>query len=225
MAKFDAAIQAENKLTEVKELPGKISAKEQEISNIRAERDDARTELSAAKSDYRAAIKNAADAYADSYEAAVAEHGHESEAAKTTRDEMRMAQAYGASKLAEDGVSTAAEHRADVLGAKDRVDRATQRLNANDDYRGALHRIERYTAMNAINTALNNMFQGMGQNIAGLMSAEATKKSAEQEQEKDQLEQTKDLFQQAQSLIDSVVQLMQAVASAEAQSMRDAIQA
>ena len=69
------------------------------------------------------------------------------------------------------------------------------------------------------------MLQGMTQNITGMINAEATKKGAEQEQQKDQLDQVKDLFQQAQSLIDSVVQLMQAVAAAESQSMRDAIQA
>ena len=138
---------------------------------------------------------------------------------------MRMAQAYAGSKLAEAGVTTAAEHRADVTAANDAVDRATQRLNANADYRDALHNIEVFSGINAINTAIGNMLQGMTQNITGMINAEATKKGAEQEQQKDQLDQVKDLFQQAQSLIDSVVQLMQAVASAESQSMRDAIQA
>ena len=227
MAKFDAAIQAENKLDAANKAPTaeELTAKETGVANLRAERDEARTELSTAKSEYRAAIKNAADAYADKYEVAVAASGPNSKAAVTARNEMRMAQAYAGSKLAEEGVSTKAEHRADVAGAKDRVDRATQRLNANDDYRGALHRIERYTAINAINTAIGNMLQGMTQNITGMISAEATKMGAEQEQERDQLEQTKDLFDQAQGLIDSVVQLMQAVLSAESQSMRDAIQA
>ena len=138
---------------------------------------------------------------------------------------MRMARAYAGSKLQEQGVSTAAEHRLDVAEATDAVDRATQRLNASADYRDALHNIEVFSGINAINTAIGNMLQGMTQNITGMINAEATKKGAEQEQQKDQLDQVKDLFQQAQSLIDSVVQLMQAVAAAESQSMRDAIQA
>ena len=227
MLNYDKAIQAENKLAAANKAPTaeQLTAKETAVTNLRAEINDAKTELSAAKSEYRASIKNAADAYADKYEAAVAADGPNSKAAQTARNEMRMARAYAGSKLQEQGVSTAAEHRLDVAEATDAVDRATQRLNANADYRDALHNIEVFSGINAINTAIGNMLQGMTQNITGMINAEATKKGAEQEQQKDQLDQVKDLFQQAQSLIDSVVQLMQAVASAESQSMRDAIQA
>ena len=227
MLNYDKAIQAENKLAAANKAPTaeQLTAKETAVTNLRAEINDAKTELSAAKSEYRASIKNAADAYADKYEAAVAADGPNSKAAQTARNEMRMARAYAGSKLQEQGVSTAAEHRLDVAEATDAVDRATQRLNASADYRDALHNIEVFSGINAINTAIGNMLQGMTQNITGMINAEATKKGAEQEQQKDQLDQVKDLFQQAQSLIDSVVQLMQAVAAAESQSMRDAIQA
>ena len=227
IAKFDAAITAENKLSAAQKIPTDeaISAKELEVSNARAARDEARTELSTAHSEYRAAIKSAADVYTDEYEAAVATEGPNSEAAAKAQNKMRMAQAYAGSKLAEEGVSTVAEHRADVAGAADRVDRATQQLNANSDYKKALHRIELFTGINAINTTIGNMLQGMTQNITAMINAEATKMGAEQEQQKDQLEQTKELFSQAQNLVDSVIQLMQAVAAAESQSMRDAIQA
>ena len=138
---------------------------------------------------------------------------------------MRMAQAYAGSKLNEPGVSTAVEHRADVAAAESAVDSASQRLNNNTDYRKALHRIDRYAGINAINTAVANMLQGVAQNISAMINSEATREGAVQEQEKEELEQTKDLFEQAQNLIDSVIQLMQAVSSAESQSMRDAIQA
>ncbi|MBQ6245392.1 MAG: hypothetical protein IJK04_00890 [Kiritimatiellae bacterium] len=227
MLNYDKAIQAENKLAAANKAPTaeQLTAKETAVTNLRAEINDAKTELSAAKSEYRASIKNAADAYADKYESAVAADGPNSKAAQTARNEMRMARAYAGSKLQEQGVSTAAEHRLDVAEATDAVDRATQRLNASADYRDALHNIEVFSGINAINTAIGNMLQGMTQNITGMINAEATKKGAEQEQQKDQLDQVKDLFQQAQSLIDSVVQLMQAVAAAESQSMRDAIQA
>ncbi len=227
MAKYDAAVQAEAKFKTLNEAPTAetLTAQELKVTNLRAARNDAQTELSTARSEYRASIKSAADAYADKYESAVATDGPNSEAATKARDEMRMAQAYAGSKLAEEGVTTASERRADVVGAHDRVDKATQRLNSSADYRDALHNVEFYAGVNAINTAVGNMLQGMTQSISSMISAEATRKGAEQEQEKEQLEQTKDLFQQAQSLVDAVIQLMQAVAAAESQSMRDAIQA
>jgi hypothetical protein len=227
MLNYDKAIQAENKLAAANKAPTaqELTAKETAVTNLRAEINDAKTELSAAKSEYRASIKNAADAYQAKYEAAVAADGPNSKAAQTARNEMRMARAYAGSKLQEQGVSSAADHRLDVAEATDAVDKANQRLNGDADYRNALHKIERYTGINAINTALNNMFQGMAQNISGMMSAEATRLGSEQEKERDQLDQTKNLFDQAQGLVDSVIQLMQAVAAAESQSMRDAIQA
>ena len=227
MAKYDAAVRAENKFNSLDKAPSaeELSAKELQVNNLRAARNDARTELSTARSEYRASIKNAADAYTEKYEAAVASDGPNSKAAIQARDEMRMAQALAGSKLNEPGVSTAAEHRADVAAANDAVDKAANRLNNNTDYKTALHRIERYSGINAMNTAIANMLQGMTQNISALMNSDSTRQSAVQEQEKEQLEQTKDLFVNAQNLIDSIIKLMQAIAAAESQSMRDAIQA
>ena len=231
LTKFDNAIRAESALTtakaELEAAPSEqaIANKELAVSNASDALQTAKTEQQAARADYRASLKSAADAYAAKYEAAVAADGPNSESATTTRKEMRMASAYADSKLAEEGVTTAVEHRADVADATDAVDKATQRLNSNADYRGALHRIEVFQGINAINTSIGNMLQGMTQSITAMINAEATKKGAEQEEEKDQLEQTKDLFSQAQNLIDSVIQLMQAVSAAESQSMRDAIQA
>jgi hypothetical protein len=105
------------------------------------------------------------------------------------------------------------------------ADAAAQRLNNNMDYRGALRRIETLTGINAINTAIGNMLQSMTQSISGAITSEATRMGADQQKEQEQLDQTKDLFNQAQSVVDAAVQLMQAVRQAEAQSMRDAIQA
>jgi hypothetical protein len=227
MAKFDAAIQAENKLDALNKAPTgeELAAQHRKVDTLRGERNDAKTELSTAHDEYRATIKSAADSYAEKYEYAVSHDGPNSQSAKTARDEMRMAQAYAGSKLSEKGVTTATERRVDVTEAHDRLDKATQRLNSNADYRDALHNIEVYAGINAINTSVGNMLQGMTQSLSAMINAEATRKGAEQEQEKDQLEQTKDLFSQAQALIDAVVQLMQAIAAAESQSMRDAIQA
>ena len=67
MLNYDKAIQAENKLAAANKAPTaeQLTAKETAVTNLRAEINDAKTELSAAKSEYRASIKNAADAYAD----------------------------------------------------------------------------------------------------------------------------------------------------------------
>ena len=74
-------------------------------------------------------------------------------------------------------------------------------------------------------SAIGNATQSFINNLVQYEQAETTKLSAEQKKKEEELDQTKDLFGQAQSLVDAVVQLMQAVRSAETQSMRDAIQA
>ncbi len=231
LAKFDAAIKAENDMSAATTALAHAPS-EQEIGNKQAAVTDARAALDAANQkvestrlEYRAALQSAADTYTDRYNAAVANDGPNSDAAKAARNDMRMARAFTESKLNEEGVTTAVERRADVAAAEDAVDKASQRLNNNTDYKKALHRIERYSGINAVNTAIANMLQGMSQNISAMMNSEATRQGAEEKQEQEQLDQTKDLFTQAQSLIDSVIKLMQAVAAAESQSMRDAIQA
>ena len=232
LAKFDNAIRAEAPdaplaaaKADLANAQQAVAGKELAVTNATTALTNAKAEQQAARADYRASILTAADEYAGKYASAVTTDGPNSAAANSARDNMRMAQAYAGSKLAEEGITTATEHRADVAAANAAADTAAQRLNTNADYRDALHNIEYFTGLNAINTAVSNMLQGMTQNVVAMINAKATERSGEQEQQKEQLEQSKDLFQQAQSLIDAVVQLMQAVASAESQSMRDAIQA
>ena len=69
-----------------------------------------------------------------------------------------------------------------------------------------------------------NCVQSIIQNANAMQQAEVTKEGAVQEQQKEELEQMKDLFNQAGDLVQAVIQLMQAIGSAETQSMRDAIQ-
>ncbi len=231
VAKMDAAIQAEQNMsaaqTALAAAPSEeaIATKQAAVTDARTALDKAETTLDTARGEYRASLKSSADAYTAKYEASVAADGPNSEAAKTTRNEMRMAQAYANSQLAEDGVTTAAEHHDDLVAANAAADLASQRLNANADFRHSLHRIEVFAGINAINTSIGNMLQSMTQNISGMINAEATREGAEQQEQQDQLDQTKDLFEQAQGLVDSVVQLMQAIAAAESQSMHEAIQA
>ena len=94
-----------------------------------------------------------------------------------------------------------------------------------------------YKHINASNTitqaqAVNNLIAAIGgagqsfiANMTQLQQADATAQGAQSKKSEEELDQTKDLFNQALTLVDSIVKLMQAVRAAEAQSMRDAIQA
>ena len=118
LAKFDTAIQAESTLatakTELANAQQAMPGKELAVTNARDALQTAKGEQEAARINYRASLQSAADAYASKYESAVSADGPNSPEAKSARDNMRMAQAYAGSKLAEAGVTTAAEHRADV---------------------------------------------------------------------------------------------------------------
>ena len=61
--------------------------------------------------------------------------------------------------------------------------------------------------------------------IAETRRADATAEGVEQTQHNEQLDQIKDLFQQAETVVQAVVQLMQAVLSAENESLMEAIRA
>lgn len=228
VAKLDTAIQAENRLTaaktELQDATNVTTQKELALDNARDALGTAKADLETARGNYRAALKTAADGYADTYEASLSRKAPDAEI-QNAKNDMNMARAYAYNELAQEGVSTAQDHRTDVLDAKAGSDSAAQQLNNNIDYRGALRRIETFTAINAINTSVGNMLQSMTQNITGAISSEATRMGAEQKKEEEELDQTKDLFNQAQNVIDSALQLMQAVSQAETQSMRDAIQA
>ncbi|MBO7654993.1 MAG: type III secretion system translocon subunit SctB [Kiritimatiellae bacterium] len=184
----------------------------------------AKTELEDARADYRSALKSAADDYADAFDGARARKAPAAEL-KQAEDKMRMARAYANNELAKEGVTTATEHRVDLDEARMGVSMADKALEANLDYKTALHRINLLSGINGINTAIGNTLQSMTQSISGMISAEATRQGAETQKAQEQLDEMKDLFVKSQDVIDAAIQLMNAVAQAEAQSMRDAIQA
>lgn len=184
----------------------------------------AKVELEEARADYRSALKSAADDYADAFDGARARNAPKDEV-NSAQDKMLMARAYAYNELAKEGMTTASEHRADLNDARMGVSIADRALEANLDYKAATHRINILTGINGINTAIGNTLQSMTQSISGMISAEATRQGAETKKEEEQLDEMKDLFSQAQRVIDAAIQLMNAVAQTEAQSMRDAIQA
>ena len=120
---------------------------------------------------------------------------------------------------------TPAEYKTAITEAKSDAMLAAKQLNADANYQDALHKIEKFGAINNINVALGNMMQNVIQNVVAGVNAEATRRGAEQQKQQEMLDQTKDLFANAQQLMQSVIDLMQAVIAAESQSMRDAIQA
>ena len=140
-------------------------------------------------------------------------------------DKLKFARAYAYNELAKPGVTTSAERAADIRLAGNAVDAADRgRMNDIGFIKASRTLQAGETRIGLIN-AVGNAAQGFIQNVTSYMQANAKKAEAENAKAQEQLEQTKDLFNQAQSLIDAVVQLMQAVSSAETQSMRDAIQA
>jgi hypothetical protein len=61
--------------------------------------------------------------------------------------------------------------------------------------------------------------------ISEMVRANSTMEGVEQTRHNEQLDQIKDLFQQALSVVQAVIQLMQAVLSAENDSLMEAIRA
>lgn len=229
LAKYDRAITAEQNLAEAK-----AAVADHPITKAQARYDSMKAsaaelgipDFEKARTDYRAALELEADKYAAKYEGAVSRGASKSEV-DAARKDMRMARAIVNNELMKDPAlqSTPTEYQKSLGDAMVASDSASQRLQGNIDYRQSLHRIEVFSGMNAINTAIGNMLMGMTQNISSMIGAEATRDGAETKMAEEQLDQTKDLFQQAQTLVNAAVQMMQAVRQAEAQSMRDAIQA
>ena len=93
------------------------------------------------------------------------------------------------------------------------------------DYIKASNTITKAQAVNNLIAAIGSAGQSFIQNLTQMQQADATAQGALSKKSEEELDQTKDLFNQALSLVDSIVKLMQAVRAAEAQSMRDAIQA
>ena len=118
-----------------------------------------------------------------------------------------------------------AELKLQVAADKENVLKARELRGTDEVYVEASRQISKYEAYNNIVASMGQVAQNLVQNTNALMQASASEKSADQTKAQEELDQTKDLFNQAQTLVDDVIKLMAAVAQAESQSMRDAIQA
>ena len=192
--------------------------------------------VEAARQAYRNAIKTDLGRYENEYQSALserslAENPTKAEAARldanvqTAADKLHYARAVANQKLAQPGVTTSAERAADIKLATDQIDMAQHGRSVDTAFLKASHELQIGEAHIGMINALGNAGQGFFNNLSSLIGAKAKDYEAQQTRTQDELDQTKDLFNQAQQLVDAVVQLMQAISSAETQSMRDAIQA
>ena len=197
----------------------------------------ASVELEAAKANLRAQTKLEIQKYEDSYGNALQEYndatknGTKAEIAAasqkldTAAAELKYARALGNAKLMQPDVTDAQTHLADV-NETTAAYQAAQTTRANSvDYIKASNTITKAQAVNNLIAAIGSAGQSFIQNLTQMQQADATKQGALSKKSEEELDQTKDLFNQALTLVDSIVKLMQAVRAAEAQSMRDAIQA
>lgn len=217
--------------------PETTGAKKAAFNNARGGQDVealAPEEIEAARTELRAAIKNDLrgfeDAAADA-RSALANAGPGADLAalkqnvKTADAKLSYARAYAANELAQEGVTTPAEYAQDVKAAAARVASAQEALAQNPEYMKAGNSFQRGEAYNGLINTIGTCVQSVIQNATQLQQAKATEESAAQQQAQGNLDQMKDFFDAAGDLMTQVIQLMNAVGSAEAQSMRDAIQA
>jgi len=141
---------------------------------------------------------------------------------ETAGNELKYARAYAINERLD--VTTAAERQRLSVNAEGRLTEAQALMRGDTSYIKAGQLIQRYEGINSLINAGGVCMQNIVQSINTIKQAEATEEGAVQERKKEELEQVKDLFAQAGDLVQAVVQLMQAISSAETQSMRDAIQ-
>lgn len=219
------------------ELKANINtAYENKIAELKTEIHNAPNQIETLRVQYRAAIKSDVQRFESEYNSALhdkTELKPDASAAEVeavdkklgqASDNLKLARATGAEKLAAKDITTAKERATDVETAHTEVKRAHDIRSEDTKFLEATRNIQKFEAYNNIVYAVGNVAQNIIQNINALLQANATEEGAAQQKAQEELDQTKDLFSQAQELINDVIQLMQAVLSAETTSMRDAIQ-
>ena len=205
------------------ELQTKIQAQGDAIDAARKNiREAAKTDLQRYEDEYESALRDV-NSINDKTTKAEANQLHEK--LQLAADKLKYARAYAYKELAQPGVTTPAERAADIRMAGLAVDSAEHGRTTDLEYLKATRSLQAGEAHLGIVNALGNASQNFVQNLSSFLAAKSKDYEAEATKLQDELDQTKEIFNQAQQLVDAVVQLMQAVTSAETQSMRDAIQA
>ena len=124
------------------------------------------------------------------------------------------------SDYASDGLKNA-----DIARAQNKFDVAKHEMQTGNQYAGSQQMMNRWMGIQQLTMTLSQMTNAAGNMIAETRRADATAEGVEQTQHNEQLDQIKDLFQQAETVVQAIVQLMQAVLSAENESLMEAIRA
>ena len=111
----------------------------------------------------------------------------------------------------------------DIARAQQRYDHAKHELELNTKFTTSQQMMNRWMGIQQLSMSLSQMVGNVGNMVAEQKRAAATMEGVEQEQHREQLDQIKDLFAQGQNVVQSVIQLMQAVLSAENESLMEAI--
>lgn len=210
----------ENRIAELKTAIHNAPA---QIETLRLQyRTAVKSDLQRFESEYNSALHDKAELPADASPAQI--EAADKKLAQAG-DNLKLARATAADKLAAKDITTAKERALDIETAHSVLKSAHDIRNEDAKFLEATRDIQKFEAYNNIVYACGNVAQSLVQNINALMQANATEKGADQQKAQEELDQTKDLFNQAQDLVNQVIQLMQAVSAAESQSMRDAIQA
>ena len=109
--------------------------------------------------------------------------------------------------------------------AQDSFNIAKAKVERNEQYASSQQMMNRWMGIQQLTMTLSQMTNAGGNMISEMVRAKATMEGVEQTQHNEQLDQIKDLFQQAETVVQAVVQLMQAVLSAENESIMEAIRA
>ena len=114
---------------------------------------------------------------------------------------------------------------ADLVAAQRRYDDAKSSLNIDTKFTNSQQLMNRWMGINQVAMTLTQFTGSLGNLLAERERATATEEGVKQTQHNEQLDQIKDLFSQAETVVQAVVQLMQAVLSAENESVMKAIRA
>lgn len=114
---------------------------------------------------------------------------------------------------------------ADIQMAQKNYDSAKSDLNVDTKFTSSQQMMNRWMGINQLSTTLGQFTGNLGNLLSEQTRASATEEGVEQTQHNEQLDQIKDLFSQAQTVVQAIVQLMQAVLSAENESVMKAIRA
>ena len=109
--------------------------------------------------------------------------------------------------------------------AQDSFNIAKAKVERNEQYASSQQMMNRWMGIQQLTMTLSQMTNAGGNMISEMVRAKATMEGVEQTQHNEQLDQIKDLFQQAQTVVQAIIQLMQAVLSAENESLMEAIRA